>query len=79
VRPRRHVDAVRVEAAQALLSAGTAPVEEVAREAGSGSSETVRRVFRHTLGVSLTGYRARFRTTDPRDGDDPLPASRTHR
>ncbi|MET9494401.1 GlxA family transcriptional regulator [Streptomyces sp. NPDC006552] len=61
----QYVDAVRVEAAQALLHAPTATVEQVAREAGFGSSETMRRVFQHNLGVSPTTYRARFRTTAP--------------
>ncbi|MBD0422614.1 GlxA family transcriptional regulator [Streptomyces sp. TRM S81-3] len=63
--PGQYVDAVRVESAQALLSSGTASVEEIAREAGFGSSETMRRVFQHALGVSPTVYRARFRTTAP--------------
>ncbi|MEU6114420.1 DJ-1/PfpI family protein [Streptomyces sp. NPDC047117] len=61
--PGQYVDAVRVEAAQALLSSGTTSVEEVAQQAGFGSSETMRRVFQQTLGVSPTVYRARFRTT----------------
>ncbi|MFH8371755.1 GlxA family transcriptional regulator [Streptomyces sp. NPDC018031] len=59
----RYADAVRVEAARVLLSSGTASVEEVAQEAGFGSSETMRRVFQQTFGVSPTVYRARFRTT----------------
>ncbi|MEU9575097.1 GlxA family transcriptional regulator [Streptomyces massasporeus] len=59
----QYADAVRVEAAQVLLSSGTASVEEVSREAGFGSSETMRRVFQQTFGVSPTVYRARFRTT----------------
>ncbi|MFD7920976.1 helix-turn-helix domain-containing protein [Streptomyces sp. NPDC059740] len=54
-----------MEASQALLSCGTASVEEVARRTGFGSSETMRRVFQHALGVSPTVYRARFRTTAP--------------
>ncbi|MFJ8544004.1 GlxA family transcriptional regulator [Streptomyces sp. NPDC093586] len=61
--PGQYVDAVRLEAAKVLLSSGTAPVEEVARHAGFGSSETMRRLFQNTLGVSPTVYRARFRTT----------------
>ncbi|MBU3864120.1 GlxA family transcriptional regulator [Streptomyces sp. 4503] len=63
ITPGRYVEAVRVEAAQALLADGTGTVEEVARQAGFGSSESLRRVFRHTLGVSPTVYRARFRST----------------
>ncbi|MGI3224269.1 hypothetical protein ACRJ4B_10310 [Streptomyces sp. GTA36] len=37
--------------------------EPVARRAGFGSSETMRRIFRRNLGVSPGGYRSRFRTT----------------
>lgn len=61
----QYIDAVRVEAAQALLSSDTASVEEVAQQAGFGSSETMRRAFHHAFGVSPTVYRARFRTTAP--------------
>jgi transcriptional regulator GlxA family with amidase domain len=61
--PGQYVDAVRLEAAKALLSSGTASVEEIAQQAGFGSSETMRRVFQNSLGVSPTVYRARFRTT----------------
>ncbi len=61
--PGQYIDAVRVEAAQALLSSGTTSVEEVAQQAGFGSSETMRRAFQHVFGVSPTVYRARFRTT----------------
>jgi AraC-like DNA-binding protein len=46
--------------------------ESVARRAGFGSPETMRRIFRRNLGVSPGGYRSRFRTT----GIDPqAPAS----
>lgn len=63
--PGQYIDAVRVEAAQALLSSDTTSVEEVAQQAGFGSSETMRRAFQHAFGVSPTVYRARFRTTTP--------------
>ncbi|MDI5972628.1 GlxA family transcriptional regulator [Streptomyces sp. SL13] len=61
--PARYLESVRVEAARALLEGGTDPVERVARAAGFGSSETMRRAFQQLLGVSPTAYRARFRTT----------------
>ncbi|ARX89096.1 hypothetical protein SMD44_08583 [Streptomyces alboflavus] len=64
--PGRYVESVRLEAARALLEAGPDTVEEVARRAGFGSSESLRRVFQQHLGVAPTAYRARFRTT--RDG-----------
>lgn len=69
--PGQYVDSVRVEAAQALLEGGTGTVEDVAQQAGFGSSESLRRVFRHLLGVSPTTYRARFRSTT---GKRPAPA-----
>lgn len=68
--PGQFLESVRLEAAQALLEAGSDPVEEVAGRSGFGSAETMRRVFQQTLGVSPTVYRARFRTTAvtaPRD------------
>ncbi|MFE7709346.1 GlxA family transcriptional regulator [Streptomyces sp. NPDC057486] len=74
----RYADAVRVEAAQVLLSSGTTSVEEVAQQAGFGSSETMRRVFQQTFGVSPTVYRARFRTTSAPATEQvalPLPSS----
>jgi len=61
--PGQYVESVRLEAARALLEGGGDPVETVAEEAGFGSSETMRRVFKEALGVSPTHYRARFRTT----------------
>ncbi|GHC68089.1 GlxA family transcriptional regulator [Streptomyces flavofungini] len=61
--PGQYVEAVRLEAARALLEAGPDTVEEVARRAGFGSSESLRRVFQLHLGVAPTAYRARFRTT----------------
>ncbi|MEU1294138.1 MULTISPECIES: GlxA family transcriptional regulator [unclassified Streptomyces] len=64
--PGRFVESVRVEAARALLEAGDDTVEQVARQAGFGSSESLRRAFQNTLGVPPTTYRARFRTTGHR-------------
>ncbi|WP_116209521.1 GlxA family transcriptional regulator [Streptomyces olivoreticuli] len=61
--PGRYLESVRLEAAQALLEAGNDSVDTVAQESGLGSSETMRRVFQHTLGITPTAYRARFRTT----------------
>ncbi|MGC9382716.1 GlxA family transcriptional regulator [Streptomyces sp. MH13] len=59
----RYVESVRLECAQALLEGGNDDIEAVADGSGFGSSETMRRVFRSTLGVTPTSYRARFRTT----------------
>ncbi|MEU6049159.1 GlxA family transcriptional regulator [Streptomyces xanthochromogenes] len=61
--PGRYVESVRLEAAQALLEAGNDSVDRVALDSGLGSSETMRRVFQHALGITPTAYRARFRST----------------
>ncbi|MEV5493269.1 GlxA family transcriptional regulator [Streptomyces bobili] len=71
VSPGQYVEAVRVEAACALLEAGSGTVEDVARQAGFGSSQSLRRVFQQALGVSPTTYRARFLTTVPKTGELP--------
>ncbi|MCX5096893.1 GlxA family transcriptional regulator [Streptomyces sp. NBC_00365] len=67
--PGQYVESVRTEAARALLEGGSGSVEEVAQQAGFGSSESLRRVFQHTLGVSPSAYRARFRSTVPEPGE----------
>ncbi|MFJ9415105.1 GlxA family transcriptional regulator [Streptomyces sp. NPDC101227] len=60
--PAAYVEAVRLEAAQALLANGeTATV--TARRTGIGSDESLRRLFLRRLGVTPSAYRARFRTT----------------
>ncbi|MGW8455905.1 GlxA family transcriptional regulator [Streptomyces niveus] len=61
----QYVESVRLEAAQVLLESGDDSVDTVARASGFGSSETMRRVFQHALGIAPTAYRARFRTTTP--------------
>lgn len=70
--PARFVEQVRLDHAKALLDSGRG-VAEAARAAGFGSSETMRRTFVARLGVSPSGYRARFATArrDGRhDGED---------
>lgn len=61
--PARYVEQTRLEAAKLLLVNGDDSQESVARRAGFGSPETMRRIFRRNLGVSPGGYRSRFRTT----------------
>ncbi|MVO85603.1 helix-turn-helix domain-containing protein [Streptomyces sp. p1417] len=80
----QYVEAARLEAAQALLEAGSDSVEEVARRAGFGSSESLRRAFKDQLGIAPTVYRARFRSTTADFGEadrtaaaDPGEADRT--
>jgi transcriptional regulator GlxA family with amidase domain len=63
VTPARYVESARLEAAKLLLVTSDESQEAVARRAGFGSPETMRRIFRRNLGVSPGGYRSRFRTT----------------
>jgi transcriptional regulator GlxA family with amidase domain len=57
------VERVRLEAAQALLEGGSDPLDSVARRSGFGSVESMRRIFRRSLGTTPGAYRDRFRTT----------------
>jgi transcriptional regulator GlxA family with amidase domain len=61
--PARFVEQARLEAAKVLLAAGEHSQEGVARRAGFGSADTMRRTFRRNLAVSPSVYRNRFRTT----------------
>ncbi|KJK50480.1 AraC family transcriptional regulator [Lentzea aerocolonigenes] len=60
--PARYVEQVRLDHAKALLDAGHG-VAQTAREAGFGSSETMRRVFVARFGASPSEYRARMSTS----------------
>ncbi|MFD1517184.1 GlxA family transcriptional regulator [Pseudonocardia yunnanensis] len=59
--PARHVERLRVEAAQALIDAGHT-VKSAAARSGFGSEDRLRRAFAHHLGVSPTAYRRRGTT-----------------
>ncbi|WP_370965097.1 GlxA family transcriptional regulator [Amycolatopsis sp. cg9] len=61
--PARFVEQVRLESAQQQLERTTDPLDVVARRAGFGTAETLRRAFVRGLGVTPSDYRARFRTT----------------
>jgi len=63
--PARFVERVRVEAARSLLETTTAPAEEIAARSGFGGSETMRRAFQRTLGITPSEYRRRFQSTIP--------------
>ncbi|MFF5291558.1 GlxA family transcriptional regulator [Paractinoplanes globisporus] len=60
VPPGRYVDRVRLETARRLLEDTAASIAEVARRAGYGTPETMRRAFLQALGVSPAEYRRRF-------------------
>lgn len=59
--PAAYVEAARVESARIALETGDLPVENVARQSGFGTVETMRRAFRRRVGVSPVDYRTRFR------------------
>jgi len=59
--PGAYVEEARVESARIALETGDLPVETVARQAGFGTVETMRRAFRRQVGVSPNEYRTRFR------------------
>jgi transcriptional regulator GlxA family with amidase domain len=59
--PGAYVEAARVERARIALESGDLPVEAIARQAGFGTVETMRRAFRRQVGVSPIEYRTRFR------------------
>ncbi|MFV2197837.1 GlxA family transcriptional regulator [Nocardiopsis sp. LOL_012] len=60
--PAAHVEAVRLEAARALLEAGDS-VTGAARRSGLGSDESLRRAFARHLGTTPSAYRGRFHST----------------
>lgn len=61
--PARAVERIRVGAARRLLETGHDPVHTVARRAGFGDDERMRRAFVKVLGVSPQDYRNRFGRT----------------
>jgi transcriptional regulator GlxA family with amidase domain len=61
--PASYVEVARVEAARIGLETTGAPVENVARDCGFGTIETMRRAFHRRLGVGPAEYRARFTST----------------
>ena len=62
VTPGAYVEVARVESARIALETGDLPVETIARQAGFGTVETMRRAFRRRVGVSPNSYRGRFRS-----------------
>ncbi|RJL32170.1 GlxA family transcriptional regulator [Bailinhaonella thermotolerans] len=58
--PAAYVEDVRLEAARRLLETTGTTVDRIARTCGFGTSETMYRVFRRTVGVSPGQYRRHF-------------------
>jgi transcriptional regulator GlxA family with amidase domain len=63
VPPGRYVERVRVDAAKRMLEQETTGVAGVARSAGFGTAETMRRAFLRHVGVAPSDYRERFTPT----------------
>jgi transcriptional regulator GlxA family with amidase domain len=59
--PARYVEQARVETARRLLEETDDGVEAVARRAGFGTAETMRRTFLRVVRTSPNDYRQRFR------------------
>jgi len=66
VSPAAYVERVRVETARRLLETTDGSIDDVARGAGFGTPEALRRAFSRRVGVSPREYRNRF-------GAEPLP------
>ncbi|HYL52271.1 MAG TPA: GlxA family transcriptional regulator [Acidimicrobiia bacterium] len=60
--PGQYVERVRLEVARRLLETTSLPVEEIARDCGFGTVETLRRAFGRRVGASPSDYRDRFRS-----------------
>ncbi|AXE26323.1 AraC family transcriptional regulator [Streptomyces globosus] len=76
VSPGEWITGQRVERARQLLERTDLPMERVAREAGFGTAQSLRKHVQAALGVSPTAYRRTFRAAGP--GGTP-PAARTAR
>jgi transcriptional regulator GlxA family with amidase domain len=63
VTPMRYVDQVRLEAACAMLADRAEPLDTIAQRCGIGSSESLRRLFRHELGLTPSAFRLLQRST----------------
>ncbi|WP_258177563.1 GlxA family transcriptional regulator [Streptomyces solincola] len=63
--PGRYVDRVCLEHARRLLEDTSDGVHEVARAAGCGTAEAMRRVFATALGIAPADYRRRFHAPLP--------------
>ncbi|MCK8678051.1 GlxA family transcriptional regulator [Streptomyces lichenis] len=63
--PGRYVDRVRLEHARRLLEDTTDGVQEVARAAGYGTAEAMRRAFAKALDTAPAEYRRRFHAPLP--------------
>ena len=58
--PARSVEAMRLEAACAMLEISHVPLKRIASECGLGNEQNLRRAFVRQFGISPLDYRARF-------------------
>jgi len=58
--PAAFVEAARVEQARIALEGSSAGIDQIARDSGFGTVETMRRAFHRRLGVGPNAYRNRF-------------------
>jgi transcriptional regulator GlxA family with amidase domain len=63
--PARAVEMLRMEAAVRCLESGDESIQIIARRAGFGDDERMRRAFMKTYGVSPQDYRSRFGRVTP--------------
>jgi transcriptional regulator GlxA family with amidase domain len=65
VTPADFVESARVDAARRLLQDSSMPLQRIADRCGFADLHSMRRVFRRSLGVGPTDYRATFQTSSP--------------
>ena len=58
--PAAYVRRLRVEQARNRIESGAMRAKQVARECGFADEQSMRRAFRHILGITPTDYRSRF-------------------
>jgi transcriptional regulator GlxA family with amidase domain len=58
--PAKTIETMRIDAARLALEATSKTLKHIAREAGFGDEDRMRRVFLRRIGVSPSDYRARF-------------------
>jgi transcriptional regulator GlxA family with amidase domain len=61
VTPAQYVEDVRVELVRRLLETTDRSIEQIARDAGFGTVETLQRAFRRAVNITPTEYRRHFR------------------
>jgi len=68
VTPASYVEDVRVELVRRLLETTDRSVEQIARDAGFGTVETLQRAFRRAVSITPTEYRRHFTRPPERTG-----------